>query len=62
MRWMFVSVTIKKSICFASNERLIEKVSFNRHTGLCCGSSPVLIKFVKALPQIERMPNLSIHL
>lgn len=49
----------QESMCFASNVRLIEKgVTFNRRISLCSGSSPELIKSMRALPYINGIARL----
>lgn len=49
----------QESMCFASNVRLIEReVSFKRHISLCSGSSPELIKSMRALLYINGIARL----
>lgn len=53
----------QESMSFASNERLIKKeASCNRHVSSCSGSSPVLIKSMRALPQINRIARLNLRI
>lgn len=62
MRRRTVSATIKNQCVLPQMRDESRKVSFNRHINSCSGSSPVLIKSMRALPQINRIARLNLRL